>query len=138
MQKAGFLTTRLNLFLSVWGSITAVWVNFSFILINSILITIMETSLHRLSSQRLNIRFKNIHFMEEFFFYVSITHYENTPMLYTAIFHGCKKDNFQIKNYDIFLFVLLKTYIVGTRSNRLSEAVLTSTHILCFRAKVRK
>ena len=30
-------------------------------------------------------------------------HYENTPMQYTAIFHGCKKDNFQIKNYDIYL-----------------------------------
>ena len=24
-------------------------------------------------------------------------------MQYTAIFHGCKKDNFQIKNCDIFL-----------------------------------
>ena len=24
-------------------------------------------------------------------------HYTNTPMQYTAIFHGCKIDNFQIK-----------------------------------------
>ena len=25
-----------------------------------------------------------------------------TPMLYTAIFHRCKKDNFQMKNLDTF------------------------------------
>ena len=25
------------------------------------------------------------------------------PMQYTAIFHGCKNDNFQMKNCDIFL-----------------------------------
>ena len=30
-------------------------------------------------------------------------HYENTPMYYPAIFHGCKKDNFQMKNYVVFL-----------------------------------
>ena len=30
-------------------------------------------------------------------------HYENMPMQYLAIFHGCKIDNFQIKNCDIFL-----------------------------------
>ena len=30
-------------------------------------------------------------------------HYENMPMQYLAIFHGCKIDNFQMKNYDIFL-----------------------------------
>ena len=27
----------------------------------------------------------------------------NTPMQYTAIFHGLKNDNFQMKNCDIFL-----------------------------------
>ena len=32
----------------------------------------------------------------------------------------------------------LKTLIVGTCSNRLSEAVLTSTNNLCFGAKIRK
>ena len=31
------------------------------------------------------------------------SHYENTPMQYTAIFHGCKNDNFQMKFFDIFL-----------------------------------
>ena len=30
-------------------------------------------------------------------------HYENMSVRYTAIFHGCKKDNFHMKNYDIFL-----------------------------------
>ena len=29
-------------------------------------------------------------------------HYDNTPMQYTAIFHGCKNDNFHMKNCDIF------------------------------------
>ena len=29
--------------------------------------------------------------------------YENAPMQYTPIFHGCKNDNFQMKNCDVFL-----------------------------------
>ena len=32
-----------------------------------------------------------------------IFHYENTPMQYTAIFHGRKNDNFQMKSCNIFL-----------------------------------
>ena len=60
-------------------------------------------------------------------------HYANTPMLYTAIFHGCKNIN-----VHIFFLFLLKTLIVGTCLNRLNEAVLTSTHNLCFGAKIRK
>ena len=39
---------------------------------------------------------------------ISFLHYDNTPMQYTAIFHGCKNGNFQMNNCDIFLF-LLKT-----------------------------
>ena len=36
-------------------------------------------------------------------------HYANTPMQYTAIFHGCKNVNFQMKNYNIyFSFFALK------------------------------
>ena len=27
----------------------------------------------------------------------TVTHYDNMPMQYTAIFHGCKNDNFQLK-----------------------------------------
>ena len=34
--------------------------------------------------------------------------------------------------------VLLKTWIVGTRSNFFEEVVLMCTHNLCFRAKIRK
>ena len=30
-------------------------------------------------------------------------HYENTPIQQTVIIHGCKNDNFQMKNCDIFL-----------------------------------
>ena len=64
--------------------------------------------------------------------------YENTPMQYTAIFHGCENQNFQfIFFFTIFIF-LLKTYTVGTRKNRLIKAVLTSTHNIYFRAKIRK
>ena len=43
----------------------------------------------------------------------------------------------QIKTLIFFIF-LPKTQIVGTRQNRLGEAVLTSTHNLCFRAKIIK
>ena len=31
-----------------------------------------------------------------------VKHYENTPMQHTAIFHGCKNDNFQSKSFDFF------------------------------------
>ena len=30
-------------------------------------------------------------------------HYANMSVQYTAIFHGCKNDNFQMKMLDIFL-----------------------------------
>ena len=36
-------------------------------------------------------------------------HYENVPMLYTAIFHGCIKDNFQMKISNIFSYFCSKT-----------------------------
>ena len=49
---------------------------------------------------------------------------------YTAIFLGCKNVKFQRKNFDIFL--IFAQNIVSI------EAVLTSTHNLCFRAKIRK
>ena len=37
------------------------------------------------------------------FNYFSVYHYTNMPMEYSAIFHGCKNNNFQMKNCDIFL-----------------------------------
>ena len=36
-----------------------------------------------------------------------IWHYANTPMQYTAIFHGCKNDHFQMKIFNIFLIFAL-------------------------------
>ena len=34
-----------------------------------------------------------------------IRHCENTPIQYTVIFHGCKNDYFQMKNWDfVFIF----------------------------------
>ena len=29
-------------------------------------------------------------------------HYENTPMQHTAIFHGCKNDNFRLNFFEYF------------------------------------
>ena len=40
--------------------------------------------------------------------------------------------------YLFIYFFLLKTLIVDTRWDRLGEAVLTSTHNLCFGSKIRK
>ena len=45
-----------------------------------------------------------------------------------------KKRKFPVENVCFFLF-MLKTYIVGTRYNRLTEAVQTSTHNLMFWSK---
>ena len=36
-------------------------------------------------------------------------HYENMPMHYTSIFHGCKNHNFQKKICDIFLIFAQNT-----------------------------
>ena len=41
-------------------------------------------------------------------------HYAKISVQYTAIFHGCKNDNFQMIFFTIFIF-LLQTCIVGTR-----------------------
>ena len=36
-------------------------------------------------------------------------HYDDTPVQYTAIFHGCKNHIFHIKKIVIFFLFLLKT-----------------------------
>ena len=65
---------------------------------------------------------------------LQLPHYANMSLHYSAIFHGCKNDYFQMKIFETVFLFLLKTYkIVGT-----SEAVLTSIHDLCFRAKIRE
>ena len=51
-------------------------------------------------------------------------HYANMSVQYTAIFHGCKNDNFQMKINDIFLIF--------------AQNIDSGTHNLCFRAKIRK
>ena len=38
----------------------------------------------------------------------------------------------------LIVFVFLLKNIVGTRKNRLAEAVLTSSHNVCFWAEIRK
>ena len=61
-----------------------------------------------------------------------ISHYVNTPIQFTTIFHACKNDNFQMKNSDIFLIFSQNI----DRGYTLEPP--TSTHDLCFRAKIRK
>ena len=67
-------------------------------------------------------------------------------MQYTEIFKVVKNGNFHHKNFDIFLIFAqnidcgytLEPPRRGGSKNRLDEAVLTSTHNLCFGAKIRK
>ena len=62
-------------------------------------------------------------------------HYENMPMQYTEIFKVVKNENFQWKKSDIFL-IFAQNIDCGYTLE--AEAVLTSTHNLCFGAKIRK
>ena len=59
-------------------------------------------------------------------------------MQFTENFFQKQKFKISLEKNDIFLIILLKTLIVGTRQIRLGEAVLTSTHNLCFGPKIRK
>ena len=58
-------------------------------------------------------------------------------MQYTANFKSCKNDNFLIQNCSIFLN-FAQNIDYGYTVEPPGEAVLTSTHNLCFRAKIRK
>ena len=53
------------------------------------------------------------------------------PMLYTENFHRYK-NNFQMKNFSIFFIIFAQNLDCG------SEAVLTSTHNVCIRAKKKR
>ena len=57
-------------------------------------------------------------------------------MHYAEIFKECKNAYFQMKCFDIFLIFAQNTDRGYTLE--LSEAVLTSTRNLCFRAKKKK
>ena len=60
-------------------------------------------------------------------------------MQYTEIFKDVKNENFQWKFLDIFLIFAQNIDCGYTlEPPRLAEAVLTSTHTLCFGAKIRK
>ena len=63
----------------------------------------------------------------------------NKPTVqYSAIFKNCKNDNFQKKNCD-FLLIFAQNIDCGyTLEPPQCEAFLTSTHNLCFGAKIRK
>ena len=65
-------------------------------------------------------------------------HYENTPMQYTAIFHGCKNDNFRLILFYYFNIFAQNIDCGHTLEPPQGKAVLTTTHNLCFRAKIRK
>ena len=69
-------------------------------------------------------------------------HYANTPLQYTAIFYGCKNVHFQMNFFNIFLIFAQNIDCGYTleppQSGGSIEAVLTSTHNLCFGAKIRK
>ena len=55
----------------------------------------------------------------------------------TGIFSALKFENFQLKNFDIFL-IFAQNIDCGYTLELLNEAVLMSTHNLCFGAKIRK
>ena len=59
-------------------------------------------------------------------------------MQYTAIFHGCKNDNFQLKYFDYFHIFAQNIDCWYMLEHSEAVSILTSTHDLCFRAKIRK
>ena len=63
----------------------------------------------------------------------TIAHYENTPLQYTAIFHGCEDDNFQVKNSDIFL--IFAQNIALWKSLRMKIPSKTCTYIVKMRSE---
>ena len=59
-------------------------------------------------------------------------------MQYTAIFHSCKNVHFQMICLIYFSCFYSKHWLWVHVRTAFSEAVLTSTHDLCFGAKIRK
>ena len=59
-------------------------------------------------------------------------------MQHTAIFHGCKNGNFHLNFFDYFHIFAQNIDSGYTLEPPHNEAVLTSTHNLCFGAKIKK
>ena len=68
-------------------------------------------------------------------FAVFPVHYEIAPMQYTEIFSAVKIENFTRKKNDTCIFNIFAQYI---HCRYTLEAVLTSTHNVCFGSKIRK
>ena len=66
--------------------------------------------------------------------FLNVTHYKNTPIFKYIENFTTKKGKFSDKNSDIFHIPAQNTDC-GCSLELLSEAVLTSTHNLCFLAK---
>ena len=62
---------------------------------------------------------------------------KNLPMQYTEIFIAVKMNNFQQKNFVIFLMFAQNIHS-GYTLEPPRQGGLTSTHNLCFGAKIRK
>ena len=93
-----------------------------------------RTSIHAGNKVRSLLNDGNLHLGET----SSRKSFAKTPMQYKAIFHGYKKVNFQMKNFNIFLIFVQNIDCGYTLEPPQFEAVLMSTHNLCFRAKIRK
>ena len=59
----------------------------------------------------------------------------NMSVQYTADFNGCKIDNFQFKFLEFFFSNFCSIYRLCVCLN-LNEAILMSTHNLCFKTKI--
>ena len=55
-------------------------------------------------------------------------------MQHTAIFHGCKNDNFRLQSFDYF-HIFAQNIDWGYMLEAPPEALLTCTHNLCFEQK---
>ena len=69
---------------------------------------------------------------------IGCAHYENTPIQIYWKFHHQKNWKFSDKKHSDIFHISAQNIDCSTRENRLDEAVLTSTHNLCFWAERRK
>ena len=76
-----------------------------------------------------------------FIIYLSLSECRDLP---SSCLHWISKDIallkalFSVQKYWYFSYFSTKTYIVGTHQKHLGEALLMSTHNICFRGEIRK